>query len=255
MDATRRAELDDLRRRVFGPDGTDDPEALERLRVLEDELHREMRSSATGPVADAPVPPIAPSARSRPPAPKRAPEPDVPGWRRTVPTAIGAVLIAVIALALTGVFGRPPAITTRTVTASDAHALVADADAVILQRIVVLSGFEAMPMPDGDRVPAFPTDGALQWAVIVAHSHGWSVWIAGSSTARGIEHCLAAAAKDEAWARCVLAEDQDGEVLAVTVPSETAGHGAHLLPGQQLGFWWSAAERAIFVVRATATAE
>lgn len=265
VDATRRGELDELRRRVFGPDGTDDPETLDRLRALEDELHAESRQPAepAGPVGS--IPPAAPAhspavpAHSpAPPAPSAAPpvrDAGAPGWRRTVPTAVGAALIVILALALGGAFGRPPAITTHTVSASEARALAADEGAVMLQRIVVLGGSEAVPLPDGDRIPGFPTDGALQWAVLVAHSHGWRVWIAGADGERGAEHCLAAATEDAAWARCVRADRQDDEVLAVlTPPDQATGRGADGTEGERLGFWWSAAERVIYVLRASAPA-
>lgn len=250
VDAKRRAALDDLRRRVYGPEGADDPETLERLRVLEDELHREGHPVAPS-IDRGATPRTAPSTTRPSPAPRLVPETDRPAWRRTVPTAIGAVLIVVAGLALGGVFGRPPAITVHTVSAAEARALGADAGAVMLQRIVVLGGFETVPLPTGDHVPAFPTDATMQWAVLVAHSHGWGVWIAGADGERGTVHCLAAEREDEAWARCVLADTQDEEVLAVAVPHEAAGSEAQLSPGERLGFWWSAAERVIYVARMT----
>ncbi|SFI48429.1 hypothetical protein SAMN04487751_1849 [Microbacterium saccharophilum] len=250
VDAKRRAALNDLRRRVYGPEGAHDPETLDRLRVLEEELHRDVppTEAFAAPALTTVTPETATVYTATPP---RARDAEPPAWRRTVPTAVGAVVIVVVALALSGVFGRPPAITTHAVPAAEARALAADAGAVMLQRIVVLSGFDLVPLPEGEHVPAFPTDGTMQWAVLVAHSHGWAVWIAGADGERGTEHCLAAEREDEAWARCVLADDQDDEVLAVTVPGAASGRGGRPLPGERLGFWWSAAERAIYVVRTT----
>lgn len=260
VDAADRAELDELRRRAYGP-GADidgDPAASARLAQLEEAALHEREAALPAPElvgaavgGDHPPAPLA----ARPAGPGTLPEPDGPPTdaaataptkpRRLRWTAVAAVAAVAVALAV----GLPrvlspaePAAVEVPITPREAYTLARDPDAVPLLRIPLDGSFgDHIDLPTSGEVPVFPTSGEVEWAEPLGDYYGWDLWIAGADGALQREHCLLAQRGSITLGRCVPAVLRRQSALVVSIPFERiepARRPADMRPDERLGFWW-----------------
>ena len=249
MDAADRAELERLRRRVFGPEGDDSPAVLKRLAVLEAELHAEPR--ALSPSAEPePDPPREPSPPPSPPH-ARPERPDAPTPLRTVVTLAAVVVVLFLGFRLMAELPSPdPVVRTETVTARDAYTLARDTDGIVIERLP-LRPPAVDPDPDAEP-PWFPTSGTVAEATHIATLYGWEVWIAEADGIIQREACLSVRREVLVRGRCVPAVLRGTNALAVTLPYDA--FPAKLRPAgmeadQRVGFWW-VSDASVYVVLA-----
>jgi hypothetical protein len=252
MDAADRAELDRLRRRVFGPEGDVSPATLQRLEALEAEFHAEAP----------PAPPHEPPHEEGTPLGVRAvPEPPPPrprdrGIRPAAPTplrtavTLGALVVALfLGFRLLAELPRPaPAMRTETVTAREAYTLVRDRDAQIIERIPSTVPTSA---PDA---PWFATSGVVTRAAHLGTLYGWEVWTAVAQGAIQSEACLSLRREPVIRGRCVPAVLRDTSALVVDIPYDAMPDDLRpdgMTDRQRLGFWW-ASDSGVYVVLASA---
>lgn len=243
MDAADRAELERLRRRVFGPEGADSPAVLERLAVLEAELHATPPTGPDPEPAPEPLPPPAPRPRPRP-GRDGGPTP-----LRTIVTLAALVALLFVGFRVMAALPSPePEVRTETVTARDAYTLARDPDGVVLERLPLRP--PAID-PDPDAVaPWFPTSGTVTEATHIATLYGWEVWVAEADGIIQREACMAARRELLVRGRCVPAVLRDTNALAVTLPYDAFADDqrpAGMQEDQRVGFLW-ASEASVYVV-------
>lgn len=232
MDAADRAELERLRRRVFGPEGDNSPAVLRRLELLETELH-----------ASAPPKPDPEPAPPPPPPPPRTPTKyGTPTPLRTVATLAGVVAVLLLGFRLMAELPQPEAaVRTEMVSAREAYTLVRDAEAVVVERIPL----DDPPAGDIDPdAPWFPTSGTVAQATHAATLYGWEVWIAEAEGVIQREACISVRRAPVVRGRCVPAVLRATNALAVTLPFSDIDPDVRprdLVDGQRIGFWWAGA--------------
>lgn len=244
MDAAHRAELDRLRRRVYGPEGDDAPATVRRLIQLEDELRRERPPAAEAP-ADATAAGAERPSRSLGVVARRG------GTLLPWVFAAGALVVAV----LVGVqlMADPPEtaplVLTESVPAREAYSLARDTDAEVLLRIPYTEptqNYEA---------PWFPTSGTVTGAALLATLYGWEVWIADADGAIQPEQCLTLRRGPVERGRCVPAVLRDTNALAIAVSFDDADpeqRPERMTPAQRIGFWWAGGGGGVYVLLADA---
>lgn len=276
MDASSRAELENLRRRAYGPDADidDDPAALARLEELEDRVRAEHLVLAgavggdAGPGGDGPgspghggsrgtrhPPPDDTAAahdreRSRDEIPDAAapadPSTTAAGSRRRVGVialvaAVVVALGAVVVPRLVAPFGDPRA-AEDPMRSGEAYSLARDDEAFVLLRIPIRASFDdGVDLPAGS-VPDFPSSGAIEWAEPLGEYYGWNVWIAGAAGTVQREHCLLAERDGTIRGRCVPAVLRSQSALAVSLPYRLVPRDERpdsLDRDERIGFWWN----------------
>ncbi|MDT0181684.1 hypothetical protein Q9S36_16020 [Microbacterium sp. ARD31] len=267
MDAGDRAELDELRRRAYGPraDIAEDVAAMARLEELEASLRAESATtgsaggesrvpgaSAVGRTAPdaafergAPTAERAEDAASASLAPSRRP-------RRRVAVAFAIAGALVVGAGAAGVAldaldepvaERPPA-AGESAAPPDSGAGAADDDDAVALRIP-LDGFfdNDVDVDSASDVPDFPTTGSVQWASALGDYYGWEMWIAGADGASEREYCLLIEQELIVRARCVSAQQRAQGTLIVSVPYSLVDPRERpepMSPGDQLAFRWDA---------------
>jgi len=238
MDAADRAELDELRRRVFGAAGEHDPSALARLERLEQAV-RDERLRAAEPSAVAPADEPPPDRASAPVRGARRPA----RTRRHLPTIIVAVAIAALVAAelLADVFRLQPVELSET-TVPQAYAATRSRDGVELLELPVADDGSAPSLSREDEPPPFPSSGTITWSREIAVLYGWQVWIGGGDGLLQPDQCIVVARGRRAFGRCTAAALRAGGSLAAVIgyddidPSERP---PGMRPGQSIAFWWS----------------
>lgn len=245
MDAADRAELDRLRRLVYGPGGDAPPAAAERLAALEDALHVELDTSERtddralaqpAPEADEPTD-ARESTRVFGEATSVGGEPTGRGsLLRTVLVLVAVVVGVLAAFRLMAELPRPePEAQTEVVSTRDAWTLARDPDAVVIERIPVGSAAE-----EPADAPWFPTSGTVVEATHVATLYGWEVWTAEADGIIQRESCLSVRRAPIVRGRCVPAVLRSTNVLAVDLAySDIAAtlRPPGMTDDQRVGFW------------------
>lgn len=266
MDAATRRELDDLRRRAYGPgSGLDDPAARSRLTELEDEVRREHAAGdRTGfedrpglgdpaglgdpPEAGRPEPEHPDLGDSSIPGASPAPTPERGPWRWAALAAAVAVVVAITA-------GWPASERPAARVATDAvpapneslprvdpetFAFIKDPGAAVLLRVPLDGSFGDFVDLPGDlsaEVEELADLGPLAWSKTLGEYYGWELWIARGDDAG----CVVVRRGTADHARC---ESPDGFAtgrLLVTVPyAEIPDEERPEQMGieQSVGFWW-----------------
>jgi len=265
MDAATRAELEDLRRRAYGPEADirDDPVALARLGELEDQA----RGGAT------PVEPPEPEPEPEPePAPvgtATLPEPDPaesdappaarPSRARSAVFRAGAGALAVVAvMAVWSSIDQSTAPAPTISLTGEAPTVAAPVAPAELTAIGILAGiapdarellnvtldgsfgnFVDLPL-DGD-APVFPTAQRLEWAAPLGEYYGWDLWIAGGTGAEEDDYCILIRHEDDVRANCAPASLRRYGALQVSVAAadiDPQERPAQMTDEQRIGFWW-----------------
>lgn len=257
MDAAARAELDELRRRAYGPGPDLDRDGVDRLIDLEELVLRERRVRA----ADAG--PAAPGTRPAPPDASSAGPPRSP--RRRVALLVVVATVSVIAALGVVALLRTLAPTETTSDAGatmlpttresrDAYSFALDTEAVTLLNIPLDGSFgNYIDLPATGHVPDFPAKGEVEWASNVGEYFGWDVWIAGAggiSAGMPREHCIMVEHGAVSRGRCVAAELRSQSALLVSVPFSFVAREERpvgMAPDDRLGFWWNH-DRAVTVL-------
>jgi hypothetical protein len=265
MDAGDRAELDELRRRAYGPraDIAEDSAAMARLEELEASLRADSAParSASGQSrvpGDSAAGRTAPDAFGREAATTERAEHAAPASRaaprrprgRVAAALAGALVVGAGAAwaaldALAGpVTERPPAAGESAATPDPGTGTgTPDDDAVVLR--IPLDGFfdTDVDVVAERGVPDFPTTGSAQWASALGDYYGWKVWIAGAQGASEREYCLLIEQELIVRARCVSAQQRAQGALSVSVPYSLVDPRERpepMSPGDQLAFRWDA---------------
>lgn len=290
MDAADRAELERLRRRVFGPEGDVSPATLARWEALETTLHAELAPAPD--VPHAPLPPQAPGTRaSRAPAPSAvadAPESPVaditsdaagPGTASSRTTSAPATVRRVRGRLTALARGRPssphPVRTLVTLVAVvialfAGFRLLAEVPspepAVRTETVTAREAFTivrdrdiriierippALPSASPD-APWFATSGVVSQSSHLATMYGWEVWTAVADGAIQSEACLSVRRESVVRGRCVPAVLRDTSALVVDLPYGALP--ADLRPDgmtdQERLGFWWAGEPGVYVVLA-----
>ncbi|MGZ0712463.1 hypothetical protein ACWPKO_29405 (plasmid) [Coraliomargarita sp. W4R53] len=226
MDAAQRAELDDLRRRAYGPTPQNplDTEDIARLTLLEEMLRPTPHAAASTLNSHAPDPQNMPAQQETATAePEIQPEPRQP---RAAPRILALVAAGITALLLAGQWIDWSGFTTSapTPTSEPAEAVVA-ASALVFPEdpysepllSVSLNGYfgNYIDLPSDQETPAFPAGSAMQWASPLGEYYGWDLWIAGSGPDG--EHCILIERDDEVRSRCVAVADKPLGSLRVSL--------------------------------------
>lgn len=249
MDAAARAELDELRRRAYGPDPDLDRDGLDRLIDLEELVLRERLAGAADAAPEAsgtrhPAPPDASSA-GPPRSPRRRFALLVGVGAASVIAALGVVAL-LRALAPTETASDAGATLPPTTRESrDAYSFALDTDAVTLLQIPLDGSFgNYIDLPATGHVPEFPAKGEVEWASNLGEYFGWDVWIAGAggiSAGMPREHCIMVEHGAVSRGRCVAAELRSQSALLVAVPFRFVAREERpvgMAPDDRLGFWW-----------------
>ncbi len=260
LDGERRAELERLRRRAYGPDADiyGDPAAIARLAELEDAVRRERSGGDAG---HGPARLAADATDGLTPDSARAQR---PGRRRS---AIGVTVVVVAAAVAGAVFltgelvrsvaGPTPAASTARSPGPSPVASVEgptpfdfaySPEAVPLVRVPLDGSFgDHVDLPAPDTIPPFPTEHDLQWAELLGEYFGWSLWNARSTAA---EACLAETSGEEVRARCVgdSAFENGGVMVTVTFAELLADdRPATMTPDDGIGYWWAPGDAVLIV--------
>lgn len=210
MDAAHRRELDDLRRRAYGPGPgiADDPDAVRRL----EELEREARGPAATPPPSAPAPEaIAPDD----PAPEEPAEAEA-----SRPSRAGALaLVAAGLVAAAGAFAIAPLWEPSPAESPPAEEYVYPADLHAEQLATIdLDAFPGRYVDPGSaEAPAFAADQQPDWARPLGLFFGWQLWVAGGAGAAGDEHCITIVRGTDVRSRCEPPRTQDLGLLHVSL--------------------------------------
>ncbi|GAA5031734.1 hypothetical protein [Microbacterium fluvii] len=273
MDAAARAELDRLRRRVYGPDAGATSAEIARLTELEAVAHAAARPT-TGADADTSAARITPPrgvatapARSRtsaaplsqtPPATGRsAAAPSERGGRTARAVAVGIVVIAAAAVVgpyLVRLLEQRAPERTVVIEAAEAYTLVRDPDAIVLERIPLETDYDQHLVPQSER-PHFPSSGEVNWAFSAGTLYGWEVWLGGVDGVAQPVDCIALRRDDTTRARCVNAVLRGQSALAATLPYDLIPAGdrpAQMTPRQRIGLWWTGGDTGVMVLLADA---
>lgn len=246
MDAAQRSELDALRERAYGPDADilNDPAALARLEVLEDEVRgADDVDEAVG--ADDQIEPPSPDG-----APRRARRPLVVGLVAGS-LAVAAVVAGLIVAPLLTPAAEPEASPTPTV-ASDFESLTG------FERLIRIgldgSFARSSPLPSTP-IPVLSDIGTIQWAEPLGEYYGFDLWIGGVVAPDGEGLCLVASVEGGASDAACRPHAQWGrEGILLLMPFTTiepAERPDGLGPGDSLGFWW-VPDDAVLVLRGSA---
>ncbi|GAA1466079.1 hypothetical protein [Microbacterium thalassium] len=266
MDDDDLAELDELRRRAYGP-GADiaaDATARDRLAELEQRAHQARHSSITTsdpsdarpparaeepPVvpAPAPVPSLSTGAADDHPAPADA----AVDARR--PRTLLLVGVAVVALALAFATGLRPNLTEDGPSAADPMPTAAAlASARVLDRIPVTGSLgNSLLVEVVDEWPTLPITGEIDWASSLGDHFGWELWLYGADAPGARVHCLLLERHGNVRYSCAPVANAARGSLHLELPIEEVAVARRLLGVDRLDFQW----RADGVVIVTAIAD
>jgi len=250
MDDDDRRELDELRRRAYGPgDGLTDARDVDRLRELED--HRRPRApvgdvSAEAQLAEASRGEDVPSADSGTggggsPTDRRRRRLLVPGI-----ALAAAVLLAVVLPRLAdagpslrrtepGPFATPTGILATPLAVHLARRFTHAPSTASLLEVRLLAAFDG---PTPQPVPGFPVTGSLRWVDTVGDYFGARVWRARAESG---EVCLLIELPSITRASCVVDEEFELDAMLVVAPFleiPEAERPEAMRAGDALGFWW-----------------
>jgi hypothetical protein len=265
MDAAARAELDELRRRAYGPEADLDGDGVDRLIELEDLVLREHFAPADPEAPAVTAPGAEMTAGTGQTAVTGEPRAEAPSRRRSLALLMGVATVAVVvALAMVTLLrtvapteatpgtGATPSPVLRDSRAAYTFAL--DVDAVTLLNIPLDGSFgNYVDLPSTGHVPHFPARGEVEWASHLGEYFGWEVWIAGAagqSPALPREHCIVVEHEAVWRGRCVSAELRSQSALLVAVPFSLVSADERPVgmgPDDRLGFWWNH-DRAVTVL-------
>ena len=289
MDAADRAELERLRRRVFGPEGDLSPATLARWEALEAQLHAGAAATpepppalrtasaregvrgaapagaevteADGTAPDTPAP-DPDTARAAPgPSRDRGRGPrlrDVirgrPSATRSAPHPVRTIVtLAAVVVALFAGFRLLAEVPSPEPAVRTETVTAREAFTIVRDRdIRIIERIPpVIPAPSPD-APWFATSGVVSHSAHLATLYGWEVWTAIAEGAIQSEACLSVRRDSVVRGRCVPAVLRDTSALVVDLPYDA--FPAELRPDgmtdqERLGFWW-AGEPGVYVVLA-----